>query len=261
MNEPDPGSFSYGEAAPTYANPYQDQMSSALDAIQNRGSYESQYGGDISSLLEGLQNQQPFSYDPKTDPQWGAYAKQYRREGQRATADTLGQAATMSGGIPSTAAMTAAGQAGDYYAARLSDKLPELAGQAYERHQGDFSNKLAILNELQRMDESDYQKFIDETGLDFDTLTALMSLSDQDYSRHQDRLGQYNTDKTFGYNQYLDSLDWDRDRETIDRTQKNYEGEQALAKGQYDKEMSLEKAILAAEQLGDTSLLRKLLGL
>lgn len=80
-----------------------------------------------------------FSYNLETDPVYSAYKKQYAREGQRATANALGNAAAATGGIPSSYAATAVSQAGDYYAAQLSDKVPELYQQAYNRHLNDLS--------------------------------------------------------------------------------------------------------------------------
>lgn len=63
-----------------------------------------------------------------------AYAKRYAREGQRAVQDALGAAAAATGGIPSSYAVTAAAQAGDYYASQMADKIPELYQQAYSRY-------------------------------------------------------------------------------------------------------------------------------
>lgn len=83
-----------------------------------------------------------FSYDLESDPVYAAYRKQYAREGQRASQNALGSAAAATGGIPSSYAATAASQAGDYYAAQLTDKAPELYQQAYNR----YLNELAQYN-------------------------------------------------------------------------------------------------------------------
>lgn len=80
-----------------------------------------------------------FSYDLESDPVWQAYKKQYTREGQRATQDALGTTASSTGGIPSSYATAAATQAGDYYAAQMTDKVPELYQQAYNRYLNELS--------------------------------------------------------------------------------------------------------------------------
>ena len=143
-------SFSY-DPAPEYISPYQAQIDEALNAYLNRG---------------------PFSYDPATDPQYAAYRKQYAREGQRATADTLGQLAAMTGGMPSSYAVTAAQQAGDYYAAQMADKIPELYQAAYQMYADEGNRMLSGLN-------------------------ALRGVESDAYNRYLTRLGQYNTDRSF----------------------------------------------------------------
>lgn len=80
-----------------------------------------------------------FSYNLESDPVWQAYKKQYTREGQRATQDALGITAASTGGIPSSYATAAATQAGDYYAAQMTDKVPELYQQAYNRYLNELS--------------------------------------------------------------------------------------------------------------------------
>lgn len=58
-----------------------------------------------------------------------AYKKAYLREADRTGRDTLGQYATMTGGIPSTQAVAAASQAADYQKSKLAEQLPSLYQQ------------------------------------------------------------------------------------------------------------------------------------
>lgn len=121
----------------------------------------SSYQKQAGSLAEELRSTAPFRYDPETDPNWSAYRKQYRREGERATADALGKASAVTGGLPSSWAVTAATQAGDYYAAQLSDRLPDLYQQAYERWLEDYERKLGLLDSVTELAERDYQQYRD----------------------------------------------------------------------------------------------------
>lgn len=75
-----------------------------------------------------------FQYDPETDPRFAAYKKAYLREGDRAAENALAKASVLTGGVPSTAAITASQQAGDYYAAKLADIIPELYADAYSKN-------------------------------------------------------------------------------------------------------------------------------
>jgi len=116
----------------------------------------------MGKLLDRVDSFPAFSYDKDDDASYAAYKKAYLREGERASANALAQAAALTGGIPSTAAVTAATQAGEYYAARLSDKLPELYEDAYGRYLDEFSILGSKLSALQKREETDYARFLDE---------------------------------------------------------------------------------------------------
>lgn len=155
------GSFDFGQEAPTYTNQYAEQQRALLDAILNR---------------------EDFSWSKDTDPLYGQYRKSYLREGDRATADALGQAAAASGGRPSTAAVTAATQAGDYYAAQLNDIIPALYQQAYDQYLDEYNMSLQDLNAVNTQEQLDYAKYLDD-------------------------LTQFNTDRNFAFNEYLSDFD------------------------------------------------------
>ena len=219
--------FTY-ESAPTYTSKYQDQ---------------------IDELLGDILNRPAFEYDPETDPRYASYRKEYAREGDRATADTMAQYASMTGGMPSTAATAAAQQAGNYYSAQMADKIPELYALAYSMYQ----------------DEGDNLR------LNMDMLTAL---EQGDYNKYLNLLNQYNTDRNFAYGVYSD--EWNRnyqlDRDDIadsrydmewnygvNRDQiedARYEDETAWNREQYTDETEYARALERAQtlaQAGDFS--------
>ena len=154
------GSFSYDEA-PAYENAFAQQQKDLLDRILNR---------------------EDFSWSKETDPQWSSYKKSYLREGDRATANALAKASAASGGRPSSYAVNAATQAGDYYATKLNDVIPTLYQQAYERYLDEYNMKLKDLNAVNQQEQLDYAKYLD-------------------------RLGQFNTDRGFAYQNYADDYD------------------------------------------------------
>ncbi len=133
--------FTYDEEAPTYV---------------------SRNDRDMQKIRNEILNRDPFTYDAETDPRFAQYKKQYTREGRRATEDAMGVAAAMTGGIPSSYAMTAAAQAGNQYAAALSDKIPELYEAAYNQYMNEHAMKIQDLDVLRALEESDYQKHRDK---------------------------------------------------------------------------------------------------
>lgn len=163
------------------------QIDAILDQINNYGSftfdqeapvYDNQYAEQQQALLDAILNREDFSWSKETDPQWSSYKKSYLREGDRATANALAQASAASGGRASTAAITAATQAGDYYATQLNDIIPTLYQQAYDRYLNEYSMMLQDLGAVNTQEQLDYAKYLDQ-------------------------LTQYNTDRNFAYDTYL----------------------------------------------------------
>lgn len=228
-----PSSFDGGKA-PTYNNQYAGDIADLWEQQKNYGSYDygedapvynNRYDDTIQDLIQGILNREDFSYDPATDPLYQNYRKQYTREGQRATADTLGQAAAASGGIPSSYATTAAAQAGNYYAAQMTDKIPELYQLAYNQYLNDYNMQLSDLGVVQGAEQSDYDKYLnelqqyntdrafdynawlDEYNMTKDQLQTAQGLEQLDYTKYLNELQQFNTDREFNYGQLLDEID------------------------------------------------------
>ena len=160
--------------APTTA--YQDYLADYGKAPEYGGS---KYDALRDEAMDAAKT--PFQYALESDPAYQAYAKQYAREGRRASEDTMGQYAAMTGGRPSTAAVTAASQAGNYYASQLADKIPELYNQAYTRYLQEYQRQLGIAGQYN-------------------------TYSQQDYNQFRDRLGQWNTDRNFQYQLNRDAV-------------------------------------------------------
>lgn len=168
--------------------------------------WKSAYADEIAALTDSYVRREPFQYDPDADPAWSAYRKMYAREGQRAAANTLGEYAAMTGGMPGTAAMSAAQQAGDYYASQAADKLPALAQLAYEMYLSEGERQLGAIN-------------------------ALRGLESDEYSRYRQQLAQYNADRDFSYALSRDAVSDARyaDETQYSRSQDAYARELALA--------------------------------
>ena len=72
-------------------------------------------------------------YDAENDPAYKALKKSALRESDRSVEDTMGAYAGMTGGIPSTAAVTAAQEMANYYRGQLADQQVALGEQDYNR--------------------------------------------------------------------------------------------------------------------------------
>lgn len=188
-------------------------------------SYENRFQQKQQELLDAALKRDPFSWSKETDPQYSSYKKTYLREGERATADALAKASAASGGRPSSFAVNAATQAGDYYATKLSDAIPTLYQQAYERYLKDYQMKLSDLNAVNQQEQMDYAKYLD-------------------------RLNQFNTDRNFDYNNYLgeygrlqdylgnlqgqDNTEYNRYLGVLDEIKEKQQQDQELSRSQVD---------------------------
>lgn len=137
----------------------------AQSSFGGGAAYKNPYEEREKELVEAMMNRQQFSWNPETDPNAAAYRKQYLREGERATADTLARSAAATGGRPSSWALTAATQAGDYYATQLADKLPELRRQALDEHLMEEDLILARLNALSGRNQAAYNQYTQQEEL------------------------------------------------------------------------------------------------
>lgn len=130
-----------------------------------------------------LRNRGAFSWSPDTDPLFPTYKKQFLREGDRATANALAQASAATGGRPSSYAVTAASQAGDYYASQLNDIIPTLHQQAYNRWVQDYDMDLQNLQALNEQQSIWRQGWQEELGLLGSKLSALQGQDAVDHDR------------------------------------------------------------------------------
>lgn len=142
------------------------------------GSFVYDNDAAYKEALDAVLNPKAFDYNHETDPTFSSYAKTYRREGQRATEDTLARVAAANGGAVPTSAVTAATQAGDYYASQLADKIPQLQQQAYTNYLNEEQLKQARLNALtadKQQKQNDWQLRYNLQQAERDRLTQLMT--------------------------------------------------------------------------------------
>ena len=128
----------------------QDDTSGASQETAAAPGAETAAGGEAAApkteyqkLLEMEKQREDFNWDPETSELYSAYKKMYNREGDRAAANALAQSAAATGGRPSSWSQTAAMEANNYYASKLSDMVPELRAQALSEYNADLDRQQA----------------------------------------------------------------------------------------------------------------------
>ena len=198
-------------------------------------SYTDPYADRLESALERLEAREPFSYNPEDDPAYQAYRTAYRREGDRAAKNSLGDAAALTGGQASTAAVVAASQARDVYNSKLGDVVPQLYEMAWQMYQGEQNSLLSEIETLANLSASAYAQNVDSRELDYKIF------ADQ---------------RDFAYGQYQDVLDRESAAEQsyYDRTY-NYDrlaqsAQQSSADRAYDRAMAfLNAGVMPTDQM------------
>ena len=212
-----------------WVNPYQGLTNAALDKVLNREDYVNPYGDQQKAALDAVLNREEFNYDPTQDVAWQQAKKMYLREADRAQQDMLGNAAMLTGGMPSTAAMTAASQAGDYYRGQLNDSMGEYRDRAYQQFMDDVGLDYSQLDAINQMSDSEYQKWVDALGFDADQLSILNTLGQQ-------ARDEFDTDRNFGYNQWTDELAFQTDKENTKWEREWAEAQQKAEEENYKTE-------------------------
>ena len=152
--------------------------------------YEGEYARALGDYLATDANE---VYD--TDL-WNAYAKQFRREGERAAADVLGQYAGLNGGALPSYAQSAASQQRNYYASQLADRVPEIYDALRSERAGRLS-ALASAKEQALAEAETAAKYKDTSKLSALGIDVSRYLADEEYSRAMDealaaaQLGDY----------------------------------------------------------------------
>jgi hypothetical protein len=115
-----------------------------------------------NAMLELIEGRQPFAYDPNTDPTARAVRQETARNIQRSTQDTLGAHAGMTGGVPSSAAVSAAAQAGNQAAVTGADRIAELEQLARQNYMNEGTQMQNYWGMLQGQADSEYQRQMQE---------------------------------------------------------------------------------------------------
>lgn len=167
------------------------------------GAYSSAWQGQLNDMMNKIQNREKFSYDPNADALYQQYKNQYIQGGKLAMQDTMGQAASLTGGYGNSYASTAGNQAYQQYLTQLTDKIPELASMAFDRYQAEGQDLYNQYGLLQDRENTDYGRYRDTVA---DYNTAL----DRLYGIYTDErgfdYGQYGDNRTMSYQQYRDAI-------------------------------------------------------
>lgn len=198
------GGYTPSEAVISARNYLEQQIAS------KPGAYTSKYTDQLESILNQIQNRDPFVYDASADPLYNIYKDLYIQNGRRAMMDTIGNAAALTGGYGNSYAQSAGQQMYNQYMEALNARVPELQQQAYQRYsdEGDrMVQSWQMYNTLENQNFNQYRA----TVSDWQTERALaQQLALQTWQLDMNRY-QYDTDAAYRQAQAdLAASQWER---------------------------------------------------
>lgn len=173
------------------------QAKAYLQQVQSRkpGAYQSRWDAELDSLYDQITNRKPFQYDLNQDALYQQYKEQYQRLGRQAMEDTMGQAASLTGGYGSTYSEQVGQQAYNAYLQSLNDIVPDLYDRAYSRYQDegqDLYNRFGLVTDRENMDYSKYRDTVSDYYNDLaDARSAYDSEWSRDYTQYSDQLSYW----------------------------------------------------------------------
>lgn len=254
---------------------------------QQPAAFQSGYQQQLQNVLNTILGRESFSYDMASDPMYQMYRQQYAQAGKQAMQDTMGQAATLTGGYGSSYAQTAGQQAYNQHLQRLNDVVPQLYQQARQVYQdeGDaLAQQYGMLDDAYSREYGEYQdalgqwrdnrdyaagRYDTERAYDQDNYSqqldywANMAAMEQDqanadraydYGKEQDALAQQNWEKQFAYGQQQDALSQANWEKQLQMQQDAAAQDQANLDRDYSYDLAM--AMLDAGRMPSDSLLK-----
>ena len=155
------------------------------------GQYTSPWQAQLNDAISKILNREKFSYDMNADALYQQYKDQYTANGQMAMMDTMGQAATLTGGYGNSYAQSVGQQAYNGYLQQLNDKIPELYQLALNKYQmegDDLADQAALLAQQESLDYGRYRDQLSDYNVELDRLQNRYDAErDYDYTSRQDK--------------------------------------------------------------------------
>lgn len=196
-----------------------DVLKSAIDNLaKNNGMYNpNKYSENIDTLLNSILNPEKFTYDAQTDPNYQALKGQYENNGKTAMTNTMSTAASMTGGIPSSYAVSAGNQAYNNNMQQLEGMVPQLYQLAYGMYQDKQGQQSNALNTLLNLDNRDYSRNRDvigdknaqtqwDYGVNRDTINDATAKTQWDYGVNRDNISDTTAKEQWDYGVGRDAI-------------------------------------------------------
>lgn len=217
-----------------------DAVTQAQQALQNQqankpGQYQSQWQGQMNDLMGQIQNRPAFQYDVNADALYQQVAQNYIQQGKQAMMDTMGQAASMTGGYGNSYAQTVGQQQYNNHLLGLTEMVPQFQQMALQKYQMEGDDLLSRYGMLADLEDQEYGRYQDSLNQYLRELDRLQGIYDNERSFDY---GKWADGEDFAYGQYRDDVadqQW-KDSFAYQQSQDQKAYEQWLQEFQYQQE-------------------------
>lgn len=172
--------YSYDPATDTA---YQQALAALQQASAAVPTYKASYDEQLQEIYDKIVNREKFTYNMNEDALYQQYADQYQLMGQKAMMDTMGQAASMTGGYGNSYASTAGNQAYQAYLQQINDALPEFYGMAQDQYNAEGEALYNLYAMLGDMADDEYGKYQDALSQYWQNVNYKKQVADEAYDR------------------------------------------------------------------------------
>lgn len=188
---------------------YQEALRRMQETEQTRPEYQDSYSQQLKDLYDKIMGREKFQYDAANDPLYQQYRQMYVQQGRQAMADTMGQAAGLTGGYGSTYSQAAGQQQYDAYLQKLNEVVPELYAQARQAYNDERDRMLQQYQLTGDLRDDEYSRYQDRLSNWWKDLSYQADRADTEYSRGAENWWNAESagrqDREFAYQQKKDA--------------------------------------------------------
>ena len=188
---------------------YQEALRRMQETEQTRPEYQDSYSQQLKDLYDKIMGREKFQYDAANDPLYQQYRQMYVQQGRQAMADTMGQAAGLTGGYGSTYSQATGQQQYDAYLQKLNEVVPELYAQARQSYNDEGDRMLQQYQLTGDLRDDEYSRYQDRLSNWWKDLSYQADRADTEYSRGAENWWNAESagrqDREFAYQQKKDA--------------------------------------------------------
>ena len=177
----------------------------AENALAALGDFNFTYGREdaYNKAMDDNLNRKAFSYDLNADMLYQQYKDNYINQGKMAMMDTMGQAASMTGGYGNSYAQTVGQQAYQGHLQNLNNMIPELYQMALDRYNAEGDRLAMNFNLLNTDRQNALSEYSTQYNTNLNKLTSNRDYYGNEYNNVYNRdYGAWNDQRTYDTSQY-----------------------------------------------------------